>query len=217
MAWKHKILSPEQEEKLESDIAEFEQKTGAELIICILKSADPYPAAVLRFGLLATILSSMVIATFFQFHHPLFLVVAQCALFILFTLLGRLPFFKSLCFSKTELKREVDEKSTELFHRLNMSDTSKRVGVLLVISLQEKLLKLVVDKKLKEKITFSDLKNIIVSLERELSHKRYDQGIRAAVQDLQGKVLHFFPEGLRSPGDSTNELPNKVIWLNYFN
>jgi len=215
MSWKRKILSVQEESKIEQKIALYEKETGAELVICIAKSSDPYPAAVLRFSILATLAISALLTFYFTFSHELILVGSQLILFFLLTFIGRSNHIKRFFLSKLETDREVGEKAMELFYSRGLYQTKYKVGILLFISIQEKMIRLLVDKKLQEKISQDDLDYIVNILGKEFKTGHYFNGLNQTLNILEEKILHFFPEKVQ-PQDSENEIANKILWADPF-
>jgi len=213
MSWKRNFLNAKEEHQIEEAIAKLERDTGTELIICLVKASDPYPAAPLRFAFLFTLFVSVISTFLLEFAEILYFMAGQVAVFFIGLVLGHFPFIKKLSYSPREVTREVHEKALELFNSLGLTKTKLRVGVLLAISLSEHRIELVVGNTLKEKITQDDLNHIMSILEGHFVKKEYAEGILESIKTLEEKVTHFFPE--KFEGSEINEISNKIIWEDF--
>jgi len=212
MDWRRSILSAREEEKIENKISEFETKTATELVVCVLKAADPYPGAIYRFAILFSLLFATAITFLFQFDHEFYLILLVGFLIILGTILGKMSFIKKLALVQDEIDREVREKSIELFQSLEINRTKDKIGILLLLSLQERKIEILVGKKLSEKISQEDLDNIVKHLSNNFKNNDFGVGFLWAIDNLSEKVTHFFPKLTDTIDDSKNELSNKIVW-----
>ncbi|MBT5092983.1 MAG: hypothetical protein HOM21_01990, partial [Halobacteriovoraceae bacterium] len=167
--WSKRILTPIQRDSLQAKISHFEEITGAELLLVICRSSDPYPAANFR----AAFCISYFCAFFWATYHPntpaINLVVYLFGFFVAGYLLSRIPFIKKIFLITKEMEREVDEKSKELFHSMGIANTKERTATLLLISRMENKVRLIVDSTLKEKMSDTDVANIEALIQKKIN------------------------------------------------
>lgn len=208
--WKRKILKKAEEKKIEKLIQDFEQKTGTELILVIAKSSDPYPGASLRFAIVFSTLLTMIATLVFDFRELFYIPLFQLISVLFFALLGNISFIKKLTLNKTEVQRETNEKAMEFFYTYGPSRAQHKVSILLYISLLEKQLRLLVDQVLSERLEQKDLDSIIQILQEEFKSPNFYDGLETAIETLEGKILHFFPQKVLR--EAPAQLQNKIIW-----
>jgi len=212
MAWQNKILNETELKKIEELVQKFEDKTGAELKICIFKISDTYPAATFRFAIFFTFFLSCLSTLIFSFSHPIYCLVLQLPIFLISCAFGRLTLFKKFFLAKREIKREVREKALEIFDQEGVRKTTDHVGILVFISIIERKIELVTDQTIFSKLGQESLDHLVANLGQHLKSKKYAQGIEDIVRVMEEKLLHFFPNKLQDKVQ--NEVPNQITWGN---
>lgn len=205
------FLRQEDIELVEGQIKQFEDATGSDLLLIVTKSCDPYPAAAWRFGFIATILISFVFVYYIEFNHPLLWPLFFGVLMISMTLIGKCSWAKRLTLAHWEVERECKEKAIELFHTLGTSQVSHQVTCMIMISLFEKEIEVLVDKKLSEKISADDLERIIVKMRDEFAKGNFTTGLVESIKILEEKILFKF-QG-KACVESNSELHNSIIFI----
>jgi uncharacterized membrane protein len=212
MIWKNKFLNKNEEKQIENQIEDFENKTGAELLLIVAKASDPYPAATLRFAIISSFLITIILTMIFEFDHITYIPFVSIIILAIMIVIGRFKEFKSLTLSKLETDRETDEKAAELFYIFSSSKTHHNQTCMLYISLLERKIHLKIDSALKEKITQAELEEMIFHVSKEFQEEHFSKGIIDMIQVLEKKILEQFPETL---GKSPNKLHNKIEWVNF--
>ena len=108
------------------------------------------------------------------------------------------------------MSREVKEKACELFFTKGLTNTESRVGIILLISLMERKIELVVDQKIKEKISQEILDQMIKTISVKFKKKDYVSGLSESIQFIQEKILVAFNGKIQDK--KSNELSNLIIW-----
>lgn len=206
-----KFLNKNQVKRIESLIEKFENATGAELLLVIGNASDTYPGAILRFAIFSSFILTSLACLIFEFKEVVYIPLLQLIITILMVFAGMLPILKKLSLSQTEMKREVSEKSLELFQLYGPTRSQHRVSIFLYVSSLEREIRILVDKEIKEKFSQSDLDLIIQIFQEDFSKNKFYDGFETAIETLEGKVLHYFPNKVLSiPPDNMN---NQIIWV----
>ncbi len=215
--WRRRILTETAEKHIELAVADLESVTGAELKVAIVQSSDPYPAASWRF----TMTSFLVIFPFiFEYiyskvHHEWEIGAVALAWFFLLYTLGRVPVFRNLFLHPVEVRREVREKAFQLFHELQVHETSHRAGSFLMISISERRMEFLVDKFLRSKITDAELDQIVAELQAAFKQKDYEAGLMKCIALLKIKFQNDLPEVRKHLPDivGDNQICNRIAWV----
>lgn len=204
-----KILNNTEEKSIENLIASLEEKTGAELTLAIYQEADPYPASYYRMAIFPTLFwVSIMEMIFYLSPTSIIAVIILSYVFLFFA--GEKLGLKKFFLSKTEVAREVKEKACELFFTKGLTKTDSKVGMILLISLLERKIELVVDQKIKEKISQDVLDQMVQTISSKFKKQDYVSGLSESIQFIQEKILLSFNGKIQEK--KSNELSNTIIW-----
>lgn len=206
-----KILNKKQEQIIKSKVEEFENQTGAELVVAIANESDPYPGAVVRISIFLALFATLILSYIVEFAYPYLYVISQFVLTFLFLPVGRIKALKSMALVDSEVQREVGEKAVETFFVHCSEKSGHSNEALIYTSLFEKRIEVLVGKNLKEKLPQETLDSIVVLIKEDFSKKNYVEAYEKAIDLLREKVLEAFPEKLSD--NSADELKNDVLWL----
>lgn len=206
-----KILNKEEEAKLKERVVQFENNTGAELVLAVAKESDPYPGAVLRSSIFLAFFTTLLLSYFIEFGYSYLYILCQLILTFLFLPLSRLRLFKSWALVDSEVEREVQEKALEVFFTHCSEKASHSNETLIYTSLYEKRIEVLVGKNIKEKITQADLEEIVLKVKEGFTQKSYLKAYEDGLAALEEKLLAAFPEKVSQSG--ADELSNNVLWL----
>ena len=205
------ILIQEDVTLVEQKIAEFENRTGCDLLLVIAKESDPYPAAPLRFGVLSAFLISLGFSYYLDFHQNFLWPIFFLLLTMVFTWLGNFPFLKRLALSSWETKRETLEKAIEQFHSLGTSKVSHAMTAMIMVSVLEKSIHVLVDEKIKEQISQSELDDLILIMQKHFKDGNMALGFIQSIQSLEEKILKDF--GGKVSHTHSSQLNDKVLFI----
>lgn len=204
-----KILNTTEEKSIETLIANLEEKTGAELTLAIFEQADPYPASYYRMAIFPTLFWIVLIETFFHLS-PVAMIAGILMSFLFLFYFGEKLGIKKYFLSKAEVKREVKEKACELFFTNGLIHTENKVGMILLISLLERKIELVVDQKIKEKISQATLDQMVHVISEKFKQHDYVSGLSESIHFIQEQILLTFQGKIQEK--QSDELSNKIIW-----
>jgi uncharacterized membrane protein len=187
-----KQLNSEDVKIVEEKIRTFEARTGCELLVVVAESSDEYPGATWRFGLLFGFILSFALSLFFEFGHgyswPLFMLL----LTLVGVGLGRFPFTKRLALSEWEVDRECFEKAIEKFHTLGTAKVTHKVTAMIMVSLLEKKINVLVDEKLRSRITQQELDELVRIMQTNFKAGLMSHGFVKSIEGLEEKILKDF-------------------------
>jgi uncharacterized membrane protein len=196
---------------VEERIKQFEELTGSELLIVMAKSADEYPAASMRFGLIGGFSITFIFSLFFEFYHGYYWPIFMLFSCLLMTLLGKIDWVKRSALSDIEINRETSEKAIELFHTIGSSKVSHKVTAMIMVSLLERRVIVLVDEILKKEVTQAKLDELVSIMRPYFKTGDMAQGLVKSIEVLEQKILTDFNG--RVTQVNHNELSNKIRFL----
>lgn len=215
-------LTPEQRTAIERSIADAEKKTSAEIVVVLATQSGRYDRAEDLFGILCGLVAVAAAWILWQDFGPSHedwavgntlalglggvLVIFLCW-FMLGTVLATfLPRLSRLFISHHEIEAEVRRRGFEAFHLFRVGNTKARNGLLIYVSLMERMAWVVGDDAIHAKLpreTWSEASRAIASGFRRGRHER---GLTEAVAICGAALAPHFPRH----ADDANELPNRV-------
>ena len=186
------ILLQEDVKLVEDKIKHFEDRTGCELLLVVANSSDPYPGASWRFGVVAGFFLSLVFSYFFEFHHAYIWPISMLFITLFMTWIGHFDWAKKYALSDWETERETSEKAVEYFHTLGTSKVKHKVTAMIMASVLEKKIIVMVDEKLKTKITQDDLNELVILMQMHFKQGNMGLGFTQSIQSLEERILENF-------------------------
>lgn len=190
-------------------IEQAEHGHRGEIFPLILKQSDFYPAAHFRCALLLGLSIPMAMYYLpFEFPDPIWYLWAQIPALILGYLLCYHAKFKKFFTTKAEIEEEVYQKSVESFLEFNLNKTKNNTGVLIMISLLERRVKILADHGFDKIMSEKDWHALAITLSQEVKKGNLQQGLITTIESI-GKIMSLhFP--LREGEENTNEVPNSI-------
>ncbi|MGZ3402333.1 MAG: TPM domain-containing protein [Phenylobacterium sp.] len=137
-------------------------------------------------------------------------IVVQGVLFALTAALVSIPAVRRALTPKGIKRLRVQRRAAEQFLAKNLHATRERTGVLIFVSLGERMAELIADEGIADHVGAHVWDKAMAALTDGLRHGKVEQGFAACI-GLCGEVLaEKFPE---HPGDNPNELPDAVAVL----
>jgi uncharacterized membrane protein len=210
------IMLQEDVKVVETRLIQFEERTGCELLLVVASQSDEYPAAPLRFGLVASFLFNLVFSHYFEFEHAELWPVSFLITFIIFSWIGKFPKVRKLALAEWEIVRETREKAVELFHTEGSSRVSHQVTAMIMVSVLERQIHVLVDKTLKEQVSQQELDDLILIMQKHFRTGNMALGFTESIQSLEEKILKDFGGKVgdkQSPHAVTGQLKDSIIFL----
>lgn len=214
--WASSYISNKMIQKIESEIAEMEKKTTAEVVVLVVKQSSfiKYIKPVLFFILL--ILS---LFTLNWFLHDLWFTTLENSIIYLLniafmyfcaTVLSRLSLFQRLFLHPTDMQEAFYRRAISEYYENNLHKTEKNTAVLMMVSLLEHkaivLASLELNKELDEKI-WTDCINLIT---QGAKNNDVGLGFLNALEKIIPILESKFPLHLNPV--NPNEISNSVIF-----
>ncbi|HBH86730.1 MAG TPA: hypothetical protein DDY17_03895 [Syntrophaceae bacterium] len=208
------ILSDQERSHLDQRIAEVEKRTGAQIVLAVIERSDCYAELPWKAFALAVSVASL----FVFFLHVLWpewstqttvllaLVMtlaagAVCALMAVY-----LPWFARLFLADHRREMEVRQYAESLFLSRQLFSTSKRSGILLLVSLFERQVIVLPDTGIGKRLNREVVQEIISLMTPSLASGFVARALNEGLERLE-QVLAVTATGI--PGE--NELPEEII------
>jgi uncharacterized membrane protein len=188
----NKLLVASDIKSIEERLKRFEQETGCELLMIIQDASDPYPAASLRFGLISTFILTSIFAYYYEYQHALLWPVTFIILTFIMSWIGHFDWAKRMALASWEVERECEEKALELFHTMGTSQVSHKVTAMIFLSILEHHIEVLIDEKLKSKLSQKDLDELVVIMKQHFASGHMSEGLIQSIESLENKILQDF-------------------------
>ncbi|GAB5495828.1 MAG: TPM domain-containing protein [Phycisphaerales bacterium] len=204
---------------IEDAIFDAEQKTGAEIVVVVAARSGGYARVADVFGLSVAVAVTLVAMWIFgdpkgewifprETHmHPglilglLILVFAVCT-----AVADTNPAIVRLAAGKKRLRRHVERMGPSWFQRLRVRSTKDQVGVLIFVSLFEKMVMIVPDDAVERVLATGELDSVRDTIREGLRTNRLPNALREAITQA-GEILS---PHLPTPLPNMDELPNEL-------
>jgi len=217
-----KFFSEEERKTIASAVAEAERRTSGEIVPVVATASGRYDRAEDLFGLVVALLALALSWNFLQDIRPvagdwasgqtltlglvpLLLIVGGG--FVLGTVAAtawpvlRLPFIL-----KGEIRQEVARSAAEAFRQFRVRKTAAGTGILIYVSLYERVVQVLGDDAIGEKLRQEDWDAVRDLVIEGLRTKRAAEGLARAIGKCGELLNRHFPS---RPGD-INEIPNEL-------
>lgn len=194
-------------ERVERAVVQAERKTSAEIVVTVRQSSGQYRAADLLFGSLVAFTGLLV-----YIYHPAEFTddLVPPALLLLFGvaagLSSQLSFLRRWLTPRRVLEENVRRAAVTEFYEQRISATRDRTGILIYVSLLERLVEVVPDVGVDPRRLGDDGSSAIASLRGVAREGDVD----ALVQSL-GRLSDALGRTLPRAEDDVNELPDGVV------
>lgn len=200
------IFSEQDRQQVADAIAKAEEQTDAEIVVAVAPRSGRYDRAEDLFGLLLGIFSLMIIAnvwslpaepdsfdTSLRFAMPAGMVVT---IFVLVTVIGvfvagRVPGLARFFVPRRKMRRQVMRRGAVTFQQLRVRGTPDQLGTLIYISLWERMVLVVGDDAVNEKIDAWD--QVRDEIRPHLKRREYAQGLIAGIESCGTLLAEHFP------------------------
>ncbi len=228
MSLVEKFINEEGKESIKKSVASVEGVSSGEVVPFITSSSFEYRYALYRGATFLTGLVALIFVLlnffgvkgfcfdyfkdswlFFNKFTPVvnFFIVVLFFYFLFYFLLLFFPVLRKPFIRKREMREEVEEGALKSFYNNKIYETRDRTGILIYISLYEKMVVVIADKGINEKVEdgyWDSVKDIIVN---NIKIGNGVDGICEAIEYCKKDLQKFFP--VRE--DDTNELSDLII------
>lgn len=110
-------------------------------------------------------------------------------------------------FSLTSAQKAFEKRAEQEFMKLGIQQTSGRTGVLIMLSLAEKMVSVKADRDINDKVERGAWQKTIDLILEGINKGKQGEGICNAIHQAGGLLAKHFPR----KADDTNELPDDVV------
>lgn len=188
-------------------ITEAEKKTKSELVPMIVHHSDIYPAAHFRAAIIVSFIFSLIL--YFSpltIINPIYFLWIQLPGLYVGYFLGHIPFIKRLLTTKDEMDREVAQKAYEAFFHHNLHATKEHNGVLILISVMEKRIKIVTDVGINKKVDQRIWDEIVLEFAGKMRNGHFIEGLKDAIIATSNVLENYFPADIKADNELKNDL-----------
>lgn len=194
------MVDEESLKAIEAAVREAERKTAGEIRVCIARRSSPFPwIPALLVGALAAV-AGYFAARWWAWGYP------GLADLLILSLGGTTAAMAVVLWLWPKRRGAARERAILHFHRMGMTGTAGRTGVLLYLSLAEHQAVLLADRAINEKVPEGTWQGIIDRLVEGIRARRGAGAVAQAVGEVAERLAAHFP---RRP-DDVNELPDRV-------
>jgi putative membrane protein len=206
-------LSDQDRKRLDGLIAETEKRIGSQIVLAVIDRSDsyvelPWKAFALGASIAGLLVFIMDLLSSGWYPRVMILIavagiLAGGAFFALLTVL--MPGFARRFLSEDRADVEVRQYAESLFLDRELFATSRRTGILMLVSLFEREVVILPDKGLTNQLTENILQSVIVAMTPFLKRNDISQAFETGLEKLS-RIL-----GTATPGSDENELPDAII------
>ena len=208
------FLSEDERARISAAVAEAEKLTAGEIVVMIIPASYHYPMAnvigAAAFALALGLMLSPLIGGWLWIGSQnmwLFLGLFP-ALFILFhEVIKRTLWLKRHFISHKEIDAEVGEAAVTHFFNHGLYRTRDKTGVLVLISVFERRVRVLADEGINAKVPEGQWDNIVKMITDGIKQKRAVDAICAAIEKIGALLASHFPV----KPDDTDELENVIV------
>ena len=193
---------------VEKEIESIEKETSGELVPVIAKKSSGYKTVEM---VNAFIFAYLFIFIDFGVHgnlNPLNILFDTVVAVLFIVLLFRFDFFKRIFIPKKLMAHKVHTAAMMSFYRNGVYNTKNKTGILIYISLAERMVVVIGDEGIHNKVGDEAWKDVINIIVKGIKTKKLEQGIIDGIESCRGLLKKHFP----AAADDKNELSNKVVY-----
>jgi putative membrane protein len=210
------LLDAQAENAVKQRVATLEAATGVEAVCAVIARADSYPEIPWKAFALGASLAALatVAVALCQPGWEAFDAVVETATAILaaggaaaLAAVWIAPFAR-LFLPRSRREGEVLQYAQALFLEAELFKTSRRDGILLLVSLFERQVTVVADRGIRDQVGTSELDSVVAAVTARLARGQLNEALIDGLARLE-EVLTA--HGFRPQGDKVNEIPDPVI------
>ncbi len=204
------IVSKKDRLLIKSLINEAEGKTKSEIMPMIVHHSDLYPAAHFRAAIIVSFIFSIIL--YFSpltIINPIYFLWIQLPGLYVGYLLGHIPAIKRLLITKAEINHEVEQRAYEAFFHHNLHTTKNHNGVLILVSVMEKKIKIVTDIGINKLVLPKVWDDIIEEFTDKIQQDQFIEGLKNSINAVALVLEKYFPADGSTPVE--NEIKNDLI------
>lgn len=203
------IINNKDRHLIKNLIKEAESKTQSEIVPMIVHHSDIYPAAHFRAAIIVSFLFSL--GLYFSpltIINPIYFLWIQIPGLFLGYFLGQFPTVTRLLITKQEIEQEVTQKAFEAFFHHNLHLTKNHTGVLILVSLMERKIKIITDNGIAKKVDQKIWDQIVFQFAEKIKEGQVAEGLKNCIEATSTVLQTYFPATAEK---TSNELKDDLI------
>jgi len=216
------FFSDQERKLIEDAVTEAESKTSGEIVPVIATQSGRYDRSEDLFGFFLALIVFGAVWYFLQdalpldgdweqgthlvINLPVSLGILVAGYFMGIIMASWLPFLRAPFISNREMREEVEKAAAEAFQKFRLRRTRDATGVLIYISLYERMVRVMGDDAISQKLDQKDWDDVCQTVLQGFKEKQVAEGLKEAILKC-GTLLekHFAIQ----PGD-VDELSNEL-------
>ena len=201
------FLSDSDKLRIDEAIRQVEAKTSGEIVTVIARESDDYYYIPTLWAAFTALLLPALVTVFELQHTLLDSYGAQISLFLVATLLFRIPALKYRVVPQAVKRQRAMRLAREQFLLQNLHHTEGRTGVLLFVSVAEHYVEVIADKGINAAVPNGTWDWVVADFVAQVKAGNIADGFVRAIEGIGSHLVEHFPV---AEGDK-NELPNHLI------
>ncbi|MGZ3789204.1 MAG: TPM domain-containing protein [Bacteriovorax sp.] len=202
------IVSKKDRLLIKNLIDEAERKTKSEIVPMIVHHSDIYPAAHFRAAIIVSFLFSLIL--YFSpltVINPIYFLWIQLPGLYVGYFFGQIPLIKRCLITKDEMDLEVTQRAYTAFFQHNLHLTENHNGVLILISVMEKKIKIIADIGINKKVEQKVWDEIVLAFTQKVQTGNFVDALKDTITATSNVLENYFPrEGESAPNELDNDL-----------
>jgi putative membrane protein len=191
----------------------IEKNTTCEVVPMIVKSSGVYRESHFTWAIVFSILfPSILYFSPFHFTNPIDYIYSQMLGLVAGLLISFIPLFKRVFIKKSDLSYEVEEKAANAFLNYNLHLTLNHNGILILVSLFERKIKIICDKNVKDKLEQQVFNDLVSNFGKNFKSDGLKNSFLKAIDELHIILsIHFKREENSKNELAVNELSDQLV------
>jgi putative membrane protein len=206
-------LSENDRNRLDTLIVAMEKNTGAQIVLAVIQRSDSYAELPWKAFALGASISGFLVFILdhmsYGWYPGITVLIAVAGILaggsVLTLLTVLIPVFARRFLSAFRAEVEVRQYAESLFFSRELFATSKRTGILVLVSLFERKVVILPDKGVSNQLTEDVMRNIITSMTLSLKRGEITRAFETGLEQIS-KIL-----GTQIQGTGKNDLPDEII------
>jgi len=195
-------------DKISQEISSVEKVTSGEIVPVIAKKSSSYRTVDL---VTAIIFGYIFVLVAVEFDHKagiLHFLIYNFSGIIIALFLVRFNALKRFLVPSKVKEDKVHKAALSAFHRYGIHRTKHKTGILIYVSLMERMVVVLGDEGINSKVSESEWRNAVSIIIKGIKDGDVEQGVVNGIESCRELLKTHFPVA----SDDINELPNNVIY-----
>jgi putative membrane protein len=203
-----RFFTEDEKERLKAVTRDVESRSLGEIVVVVVDRSDHYmEAEVLGAVVLGSLLSLVLTLVFFHASLWSYLPLSFLFFFAFWQVFKSVEALKRHFVGLGRREEAVTARAERAFFEHGLYRTKKNTGVLFLLSLFEKKVRILADRGIYEKMAQDDLNRFAVEISKGVREGRACDALTRAIQSIGALLSTHFP----ATADDTNELPDGII------